>query len=361
MSVSSKTKLFLSYLPLVRMYQQDISKSVDFQHIEEIIKRFENPKNVDTSLPQPHIPIVGNAYDLANIKMAIYGMETRQWGDLVDVMKNDIRELIVSKDCDNWVNNLEYWNGRYNTFHAFVKRLLISLYDSEYEPETVARSIVYGQYYSYVRWEKIPFVENKLIKGDDSVKMQEYYSQLKEASNIFDGDSFQKINCLNPDIVLVLKWEPKMSFNGYELRKQYDHFKIFQSKDIEKRYILMIPHPRGFCSCKKNPEHFIQIIKTELLNIYKKEDFKFESNQETLSKQAFIGELANYISTHDTQYKISHSDIQMCLKYNGYLADKGIEYGNNGAGIKNLLKSSCKYYHDNGDSDTENNIIRHLL
>ena len=51
----------------------------------------------------------------------------------------------------------------------------------------------------------------------------------------------------------------------------------------------------------------------------------------------------------------------MCLKYNGYLADKGIEYGNNGAGIKNLLKSSCKYYHDNGDSNTENNIIRHLL
>lgn len=155
MSVSSKTKLFLSYLPLVRMYQQDISKSVDFQHIEEIIKRFENPKNVDVSLPQPHIPIVGNAYDLANIKIAIYGMETRQWGDLVKVVRSDIKELIINKDCDNWINNLEYWNDRRtNTFHAFIKRLLLSLYDYSHDQKTIAKSIVYGQYDSYVRWEK---------------------------------------------------------------------------------------------------------------------------------------------------------------------------------------------------------------
>ena len=361
--VTSKTKLFLTYLPLVKSFNADI-QSVNFKQIEELINRFDADKaqKVDTSLPQPHIPIVGDTYDSACMKIAIYGMETRQWGDLVKVVRSDIKELIINKDCDNWINNLEYWNDRRtNTFHAFIKRLLLSLYDYSHDQETIAKSIVYGQYDSYVRWEKIPFVENNLITGNDRDGMKTHYNELKRASTIFDGDSFRKITCLNPDVIIMLSWRPKISFSGYEVIKENNDIKLFRSIAGYHKYIIMVPHPVRMKYLHKSYDDYIGIIKSELLNIYHQDDFKFKPMPERVDKHVFIGELANYLSTLDIQFKISHSDIQACLKYNGYKAGNGTEYGNNGVGIRSLLKSSCQYYHNKGDHNTESNILRFLI
>lgn len=364
MSVTSKTKLFFTYLPLMKSFKAD-TQSVNFKHIEEVIKRFDIDKahGIDISLPQPHIPLVGDTYDSACLKIAIYGMETRQWGDLVKVMSSNVNELIVSKDCDNWVNGLQYWNDpRSNTFHAFIKRLLLSLYGDEHD-EIVAKSIVYGQYDSYVRWKKIPFVEKKLIESesDDYKRMESYYTVLKKASTVFDGDSFQKIRCLNPNLILMFSWRPELSFTGYKEIKQTNYLKLFHSEDEHNKYILMVPHPFRMKFLHKSYDDYVGIIKSELLNIYSQDDFKFKPVSERVGKQIFIGELANYMATLDSQFKISHSDIQACLKYNGYIADNETEYGNNGVGIISLLRSSYKYYQSKGDYNTESNILRFLI
>ena len=357
MPISAKTKLFLTYLPLVKSFEERL-KSVNFTEIDKIIKGSGSVKDVDSTLPQPHIPLVGETYDYAKLKIAIYGMETRQWGNLIDVMNTNINELITSKDCDDWINGMQYWNdSRTNTFHAFIKKLLITLYDQtpQINHEYIAKSIIYGQYDSYVRWEKIPFVEKNIIKGSNREILKSCYKELKKASGIFDGDSFKKINSLDPDIIILLSWRSNISFDGYVIKKQTEYYKLFECADQSHKYILMVPHPNRMKYLGKSHDNYVNIIKSELSHLYDSSFFVIDEPKQ-VDKCQFIGELANYVATLDLQLKLSLADIQSCLKYNGYKAANGTEYGNNGVGIPTLLKSSCSYYHNMNDFETENNI-----
>jgi hypothetical protein len=89
------------------------------------------PKDVPSGIPCPMIPCVGDLYEASKYKIAFFGMETRGWGDLLELQDksgpnaifDDLTEDFKELSFVDWTNNFHtsFWDYVFTFLSKFYK------------------------------------------------------------------------------------------------------------------------------------------------------------------------------------------------------------------------------------------------
>lgn len=168
---------FATYAPLVKQFCDEVSKAIkleDYSPIPTINEKGEEVSGKNLA-PAPFLPIIGNGYYTAPIRVAIYGMETLRWHDLSKFVKkfqngslakvksytDGIEGVVNPKHIESrFLNNYALpWHERDN-FWGFVYSTLAGIYGVKEkeikERPDLLRSFIWGNVNAYERYDQTP-------------------------------------------------------------------------------------------------------------------------------------------------------------------------------------------------------------
>ncbi len=165
-------------------------------------------------IPEPHLPLWGSEYNAANIKIGIFGRDTRSWGSMVDFLdhakkcpeasifrkQRTFREFEFTK----WTNNF----GK--TFWDTALRILAGIHGIEdwkslkkRKNENVLNSFLWGNTNSVEKYKVtakrrgVPFDVWKNVK----TASERHFDSLENILQIF-----------RPDVLFILNWSLPSAF-----------------------------------------------------------------------------------------------------------------------------------------------------
>lgn len=335
---------------------------------EELIRQFNEKINgLDLKgIPEPHLPVFGQAYERSKFKFAFCGMETLGWGRIEDFVKRDPEESVFASDYT--INDLEYLDYPQNyhaTFWGFVLKFLSKFYDVPFEQlknsnSNILRSFIWMNANSIERYE---VTANKENANYDS------WQKVKEASLPFD-DLNHVLRVASPKVVFILYSRARNDYYlnlkdmryGLNVENAHDYFKLM-NKDLHYQYfyrrdtgthIFNMPHPRymGLYS-GRSIDDYVQSIMADIKNYHvwdilpgNDTDANYFNDDEPYCKDSiefkrkFVADIAKTLVMNNCV--MSGIELRQLLKRNDIY-----NYSDNDSrGVYRTIASIWKYYHD---------------
>ncbi len=197
---------FATYTPLVKQFCEN-------KDVREIAKKY--PFNEHNCAPAPFLPIIGNGYYTAPIRVAIYGMETLRWHDLskfiekfqagslpkVKSYTDGIEGVVNPRHIESrFLNNYALpWHEK-NNFWGFVYSVIAGIYGVKEkeikERPDLLRSFIWGNVNAYERYDQTP--QDVKMEKDD-------WQKVFKASECFNSAQLL-LPYTHPQIMVVFHW-----------------------------------------------------------------------------------------------------------------------------------------------------------
>ena len=333
----------------------------------------------------PHLPGVGNCYELAKYKFLFCGWETYGWDSLTDFVNDKINNLVFS--TDKYLNDdtfLEWKQNDHATFWAFVLRFISKFYHVDYKELTERK---YPELLHSFIWANSNSIERYEVSSTEGAK--EDWERVKFASKTFD-DLNHIINSCQPKVVFILykNVDERYFKNDTTLSESYNIDVSNKSNFLQlcnERYsycygrntqthIFTLPHPRwmGLYS-GIGIDKYIEYLITDL-KIYKvwdklpesDEDWKItntidEDKASMEYKCNIIATLARSLTANNLV--MSGKELQSIFNQNGILTTYGTPFGENGGrGIYTVIRNAWNYYQNiKHDYQTAYDIARSFV
>lgn len=204
-------------------------------------------------MPSPFLPLFGDRYEAAPLRIVFVGIDTVTWGDLPTFLKeasvNPEQKLNDEIDAFRGVPFLE-WNAHIRTrykFLGFVLFFLAKVYGigdwtilKRDKTNDIVRNFAWGNSNAMELYES---------SCQGSEVPHETWKRVKAASEPFDRLS-HLLNVLNPNAVIIMNRQLKTKdyFRGLELqmkkvetRDRVDHYQV----EPQGVHVFHVPHPRG--------------------------------------------------------------------------------------------------------------------
>ena len=360
----------------VAEYQTYISKLInDIQRVDP------------TGIPEPHIPVFGEAYEKCKYKMVFCGMETSGWGELKNFIQNNPDELVTASDYT--INELEYLKWRKNnhtTFWGFILKFLSAFYKVDFQD--IVNPQKYPDLLKSFIWANTNSIERYEVTACKEGADKSSWLKVKEASKILDNLN-HIINVAKPHVVFILYKDADENFflkegictKAYGVntddRKNYLRiddkelgYSYYYRRDSDT-HIFHMPHPRYF-GLKYGFEKYISSIleKIQLYHIWPELpssdnnewfiDNKPSNNKSSIEyKRIFIADLAKVLVEH--KMIMAGNELRELFNQNKINTSYGTPYSNTASGnrgIHKVISSTWKYYESIGDHQTAYNIAR---
>ncbi|HON98705.1 MAG TPA: hypothetical protein PK222_10715 [Bacteroidales bacterium] len=321
---------------------------------EQLLAAFlEKVSNINTAgIPAPHIPSVGELYEKAKYRIAFFGMETKGWGDLDDLIKNhyktteqafkylteDFREL----EFVNWTNN--FGTSFFNYVLLFLARFYNiddwKLLRSDERYEYILKTFIWGNTNSIERYN---------VSAEQNGVLIQNWEMVKNASSVFDKAEYILKTC-KPNILLVLNWKESEDWlcdNDAVSKKEElgDHLYYYYLSNTNT-HVYWLAHPRwlsiniGF---NESINSIIQDINQRGIHVTDIVDplvHQLENNR-IQSKYEYIGELAEFLARNNKI--MSGYELAQHLNRNGFRTSYNTNYLG-GRGTYKLIKDCYNYY-----------------
>ncbi|MCQ2324878.1 MAG: hypothetical protein MJZ58_01645 [Paludibacteraceae bacterium] len=223
------------YTPLVKQFCDKVRKSIALENYMPISSINEKGEEVYSGnrAPAPFLPIIGNGYYTAPIRVAIYGMETLKWHDLYKFITKfqsrtgkrdalarikaytDGIEGVVNKKhkVSRFLNNYALpWYTK-NNFWGFVFNALACIYgikekDIKERPDLL-RSFIWGNVNAYEKYDAT--WKDMKVDADKIVDKKEDWKKVFKASKCFNSAQLL-LPYARPQIMVIFHWEMQMEW-----------------------------------------------------------------------------------------------------------------------------------------------------
>lgn len=344
--------------------------------IEEFCKKMEPLQVPDIDrIPEPFLPLFGERYACAPVRIAIIGQDTRKWGDLNVFLRS--ADCWETKICDERFSEFEEhaftgWGVQRQTFWGFVMKLLADFHgqDDWGAMKKGAMSEVLDSF----AWANCNSIE--LYKSSArSLKIEKnLWTQIQAAGKHFDKFKHH-YEVLKPDVALILHRELDMKsyFEGFSPPERVfsdNRFEQYKIEDV-KTMILHLPHPQSMNRIEKTPFFFDQLKKV------------FEKNGQIVSFPLFLAqeegmEALEFLKAHaprptpniDKYQCLSWIADELCkrsvfmsattlvrlLNHLGWKTDRGGSYSDKGRGPYRIIKATYDRLDRIGDTARARNV-----
>lgn len=311
------------YTPLVKKFCDKVCKSIDLKNYKPIPRVNENGEQIPgkNRAPAPFLPIIGDGYYDASIKVAFYGMETYCWHDLYRFVtkfdKDNTQSLADVKaytdgDDKKYTNRfhnhhgLDYENDSVFGFWKFVYSTLAGIYNKDEsvirKDESILKSFIWGNVNAYEKynatWKDLK-VDNKITD-----KKKDWKCVFKAASKYFNSAQLL-LPYTHPQIMVVFYWgmtrmwltnkegkwqdeekkeivwsefnsrHPELSDEQKNILKHYIRCYYVSYGSDSGTYVIRTMHPQGMLRRGKgmSPEMWKAAIKHVLQQIMQNDNF----------------------------------------------------------------------------------------
>ena len=317
------------------------------------------PEDVPVGMPSPMIPCVGELYDFAKLKIAIYGMETRGWVNLAELVGMSAEEAF-SRLTEQFRNQafLEWTNNFHTSFWDFILIFLQKLYQVEPVEKLVDG---HEELLSSFIWGNVDSLERYEISAEQKGVDQEIWEKVKKCSASFDKASHILKTC-SPDVFIITCWQANENvfFDNENLVKESlgDHIEYFYIKETKTR-VYKIAHP-GYFAKKSLFNSAIEILANDLRkkcpDICVETAFNQEQyDEKMLDSRTFVGNLAVFLFNNNC--KMSGRELADLLNRNGHKTSYGTLY-KGGRGVYALIRESYRWFRQNEELEKSDAIAK---
>ena len=199
-----------------------------------------------TGIPEIHLPLWGNGYETADLRIAFIGRDTRGWGDMaafLDAARSDIKTAIFRSESEFLELPFTRWTNNFGTsFWDTVMRFLAAFYGisdwktlKRREHDTILQKFV---------WANTNAVEQWGVTAAHNNADYNSWARLKTASEVH-LDSFVSIrDVFQPHVAIVMHWEAPSRYWGCDLQWQrigaYANYAFDDSHNV---HIFHTAHP----------------------------------------------------------------------------------------------------------------------
>lgn len=317
-------------------------------------------------MPEPHLPVIGMDYWHAKYKIAFFGIETNQWGDMTSFVKEALanpenvsrrnQSSLDNLECLNWTNNF------HSSFWDFIILFLASFYKVNVSD---IRSGKYPELIRSIIWGNTNAIERYSLQAQNNGVDVEVYDKIKKQSKIFDHAS-HLIDIVRPKVVLILNWgedeswviNNKTDYHYYTLNKHM----VYYYNRVTNTHIFQLHHPRSIFSRDGFPSIISELLeKMNSFHIWKtlpnsEKDVLCEEEDSNMfsRRNKLIADIAEaLIKSHSV---MCGQQLVEILNRNGIRKDNGDQYYE-GRGIYKVISNAWHYYHDSlKDEQTAYNI-----
>jgi len=226
--------------------------------IEEFCEKMEPLKVPDIdSIPEPFLPLFGERYACAPVRIAVIGQDTRTWGDLKSFLRS--ADSWESTICEKRFSEFEEhaftgWGAQRQTFWGFVMKLLADFHGQD--DWGAMKKGAMSEILDSFAWANC----NSIELYDSSAKSlgieKHLWDRIRAAGKHFDKFKHH-YEVLKPDVVLILH-------RGLDMESYFEDFnspeKVFSDNRFEQyeiegvnSTILHLPHPGSMNRIEKLP------------------------------------------------------------------------------------------------------------
>jgi hypothetical protein len=197
-----------------------------------------------SGIPAIHIPVIGNLYEKAPVKIAFFGKETNGWGamdQLIAEHKKSPEDAYAGLTDIDPANYLQWRNNFGTSFWDYITLFLKTLYSLDNAvfdgPEGAAllASFIWGNTNAVERFE---------VTAQGTGAKYEDWEPVKNASRIFDTPRYVLDIC-RPDLLIVLNWDENESWlsGGEKITAEEigDHHCYYP---LPQTHVYWTAHPR---------------------------------------------------------------------------------------------------------------------
>lgn len=223
-----------TYTPLVRNFCDTVQTIAENYQPSTYINEKGEEVPGENRAPAPFLPIIGNGYYTAPIRVAIYGMETLNWHDLykfvtkfqkaqeetkypltkIKAYTDGVEGVVIKKHrVSRFLNNYALPWYKKNNFWGFVFNALACIYgikenDIKERPDLL-RSFIWGNVNAYEKYSAN--WENMTVNTDIIVDKKKDWKDIFNASKCFNSAQLL-LPYVCPHIMVVFHWEMQMEW-----------------------------------------------------------------------------------------------------------------------------------------------------
>lgn len=341
------------------MYQDYKKRYI--QLLKEFLEKI--PKDIPMGMPSPMIPCVGELYDFAKLKIAIYGMETRGWVNLVELVGMSAEDAFT-KLTEQFRNQafLEWTNNFHTSFWDFILIFLKNVYHVESVEklvdchENLLRSFIWGNVDSLERYE---------VSAEGNGVDLNVWEKIKECSISFDK-AYHILNSCLPDVFIITCWQAneKVFFDNENLVKESlgEHIEYFYIEKT-KTHVYKIAHP-GYFAKKSLFKSSIEVLVNDLRKrcpdicaetAFNQEQYDAKMMEEISDCRTFVGNLAVFLASN--RCEMSGRELTDLLNRNKNKTTYGTLYGGD-RNVYNLIRESYRWFRQKGELQKSNAIVK---